>query len=80
MTCAARNDALTAPSGNRWKVRLARPIRELRSYAAIVLIIPGGSLIALSLWMFRHRTWLAARARRGLAALLALGVGLIFPR
>jgi hypothetical protein len=78
MTCAARNDALTATNGNRWKVRLA--IRELRSYAAIALIIPGGSLIALSLWMFRHRTWLAARARRGLAALLAFAVGLIFPR
>jgi hypothetical protein len=80
MTCAARNDALTATSGNGWKVRLARPIRELRTYAAIALIIPGGSLIALSLWMFRHRTWLAARARRGLAALLASAVGLIFPR
>jgi hypothetical protein len=80
MTCAARNDALTATSGNRWKVRLARPLRELRSYAALVLIVPGGSLIALSLWMFRHRTWLAARARRGLAALLAFAVGLTFPR
>jgi hypothetical protein len=55
-------------------------MRELQSYAAIVLIIPGGSLIALSLWMFRHRTWLATRARRGLAALLAFAVGLIFPR
>jgi len=71
---------LTATSGNHWKVRLARPMRELRSYAAIVLIIPGGSLIALSVWMFRHRTWLASRARRGLAALLVFTVGLIFPR
>jgi len=67
-------------TGTSWTVRLARPIRELRSYAAIVLILPGGSLIALSLWMLRHRTWLAARARRGLAALLAFAVGLIFPR
>jgi hypothetical protein len=66
--------------GPSWRVRLARPIRELRSYPAIVLILPGGSLIALTLWMVRHRTWLAARARRDLAALLAFAVGLIFPR
>ena len=55
-------------------------VRGLRSYAAIVLMLPGGTLIALSLWMWRHRTWLAARARRGLAALLTFAVGLIFPR
>ena len=59
---------------------MVRSIRELGSYTAIVLLLPGGSLIALTMWMLRHRTWLAARARRGLAALLALGVGLIFPR
>jgi hypothetical protein len=57
-----------------WSVRLAR------NAAVIVLILPGGSLIALSLWMLRHRTWLAPRSRRALAALLAFGVGLIFPR
>jgi hypothetical protein len=64
----------------RWRVRLVRSIRELGYYPAIALTLPGGSLIALSLWMLRHRTWLAARARRGLAALLAFGVGLISPR
>jgi hypothetical protein len=63
--------------GTSWRVRLARPIRELGSYAAIVLILPGGSLIALTLWMWRHHTWFAARARRGLAAILAFCVGLI---
>jgi hypothetical protein len=63
--------------GTSWRVRLARPIRELGSYAAIVLILPGGSLIALTLWMWRHHTWLATRARRGLAAILAFCVGLI---
>jgi hypothetical protein len=43
-------------------------------------MLPGGTLIALSLWMWRHRIWLAARARHGLAALLAFAVGLVFPR
>ena len=59
---------------------LRERVRELPSYAAIVLVLPGGALIALCLWMWRHRTWLAARARRGLAALLTFAVGLIFPR
>ena len=72
-------NAVTA-RGTSWRVRVLRSIRELGSYAAIVLILPGGSLIALTMWMLRHRTWLAARARRGLAAILAFGVGLIFPR
>jgi hypothetical protein len=43
-------------------------MRGLGAYAAIELIVPGGSLIALSLWAFRHRAWLAARVRRVLDA------------
>jgi hypothetical protein len=74
-----QEDAVTAKRTSR-RVRLVRSIRELGSYSAIVLMLPGGTLIALSLWMLRHRTWLAARARRGLATLLAFAVGLIFPR
>jgi hypothetical protein len=74
-----REDAM-ARQGSNWKARLARPLRQLGSYPVIVLILPGGSLIALSLLMLRHRTWLAARARRALAAILAFGMGLIFPR
>jgi hypothetical protein len=35
--------------------RLAGSLRELGPYAAIALIIPGGSLIALSAWAFRRR-------------------------
>jgi hypothetical protein len=80
MTCTSRDDALTGTRGSRWKVRLAGPIRELGSYAAIALIPSGGNLIALSLWMLRHRTWFAARARRGLNAAWTAGVRLIFPR
>ena len=72
-------DAVTT-RGTGWRVRMVRSIRELGSYTAIVLLLPGGSLIALTMWMLRHRTWLAARARRGVAAILAFGVSLIFPR
>jgi len=74
-----QEDAVTT-RGTGWRARLARPIRGLGSYAAIVLILPGGSLIALMLWMLRHRAWVAARTRRVLAAMLAVGVGLMFPR
>jgi hypothetical protein len=75
----AQEDAVTT-SGTSWRVRVLRPIRELGLYPAIVLILPGGSLIALALWMLRHRTWLAARTRQVLAAMLAFGAGLLFPR
>jgi hypothetical protein len=62
-----------------WRARLPGALRELGPYAAIELVVPGGSLIALALWAFRHRAWLAARARRSLAAVLARGAGLLFP-
>ena len=35
--------------------RLAGSMREFGLYAALTLIIPGGSLIALSAWALRHR-------------------------
>jgi hypothetical protein len=34
--------------------------RQLGLYAAVALIVPGGSLIAFLLWAFRQRPWLAA--------------------
>jgi hypothetical protein len=72
-------DAVTV-RGPSWRVRLLHSIRELGSYSAIVLILPGGSLIALAFWMLRHRAWVAARTRQSLAAILAFGMGLIYPR
>jgi hypothetical protein len=55
-----------------WTSRLASPLRELGPYTAIELLLPGGSLIALSLWAFRHRAWFTARARRTLTTVFAL--------
>ena len=79
VTCATRDDALTATRGSRWRVRLARSIRELGLYGEIALTFPGGNLITFALWMLQHRTWLAARARRGLSTAWTAALRLIFP-
>ena len=46
-----------------WIVRIAGVLRELGPYAAIELVLPGGTLIALAIWAIRHRRSSAARAR-----------------
>ena len=39
----------------------AAGLRRIGPYAAIELLVPGGSLLALLLWLYRrHRTRLAA--------------------
>lgn len=35
--------------------RVARFLREMGPYAAIELLLPGGSLIALLLWLYRRQ-------------------------
>ena len=47
-----------------WIIRLAGVLRALGPYAAIELILPGGTLIAVAIWAIRHRRSIAARARR----------------
>ena len=44
--------------------RIATALRTIGPYAAIELLLPGGSLVALSLWGYRNRSQLAKRARR----------------
>jgi hypothetical protein len=43
---------------------VAGPMRELGRYAVVALLVPGGCLIALALWAFRHRAWLTGRVQR----------------
>jgi hypothetical protein len=61
----------------KWKSRLTTALRELGPYAAIGLVLPGGTLILASLWALRHRRWFVAHARRTLAIALVLGVTVI---
>lgn len=58
-----------------WIARLTTLMRALGPYAAIELLLPGGSLIALSLWIFRHRERLAAAVRSALSRMAALAAG-----
>ncbi len=44
-----------------WFQWLVEHLRELGPYFAVELILPGGSLIALALWLYRHRAGLASR-------------------
>ena len=39
----------------RWIAPMFAHLRALGPYLAIELIMPGGSLIALGLWLYRHR-------------------------
>lgn len=59
--------------------QLSSSMRGFGGYAAVALVVPGGSLIAFTLWASRHRGWLTARTWRALLGVAALGTGLIFP-
>jgi hypothetical protein len=48
-------------------VRFAKTVRAVGPYGLIELIVPGGSLIALSMWAFKNRSWLADRVGRAFA-------------
>jgi hypothetical protein len=43
--------------------RLGRSAREIGPYAALAVLLPGGTLIAGLIWMLRHRSWLAAHGQ-----------------
>jgi hypothetical protein len=45
-----------------WIIRLAGLLKALGPYAAIELILPGGTLIAIAVWAIRRRWASAARA------------------
>ena len=47
-----------------WIMRLPGLLRALGPYAAIELLLPGGTLIAVAIWAIRQRWSSAARARR----------------
>jgi len=52
--------------------RLVGSIRELAPYAALVLALPGGGLIALALWAARHHPISPLRWRRVRALMIVV--------
>ena len=44
-----------------WFARLPALLRALGPYAAIELLLPGGSIIALLFWLYRRRANIEAR-------------------
>lgn len=74
---SAYRDLMMLVSHVNWRSRLTTALRELGPYAAIGLVLPGGTLILASLWALRHRRWLLAHAHRRLAIVLVLGVAVI---
>ena len=44
-----------------WARAVGPQLRTLGPYMAIELVLPGGSLIALGLWLYSHRGDLTAR-------------------
>ena len=59
--------------------RLSGSMRKLGAYAAVALLVPGGSIIAFVMWASQHRGLFTPRAWRAVFTLLALGTGLIVP-
>ena len=71
----AWDSRVTAMRGSRF----AKALRELGPYTAIALVVPGGSLIALAAWTFRHRPVITASLRRVWVMVAAFGAALILP-
>lgn len=44
-----------------WIEWIVVQLRGLGPYLALELILPGGSLLALALWLYRHRVSLMTR-------------------
>ena len=54
---------MTAVTHTPWTRRLTGVLRRLGPYAAIEMVLPGGSLVVLLLWLFRQRKDVCALTR-----------------
>lgn len=59
--------------------RLGNPVRELGPYFAIALLLPGGTLVALTLLSLRYRRAVNTPLLRGLALATILGASIVLP-
>lgn len=57
-----------------WLTRSVKGLRDLAPYAAIELLLPGGSLMVLGLWLFRRQK---ARRKTPMPANLSVGAAVV---
>jgi hypothetical protein len=69
MSTAAEAAPLVGPTG--WIAWGASLLRAIGPYAALELLLPGGSLIALLLWLYRRRDRASIGATRRATATAA---------
>ena len=55
-----------------WMARLLKLLHGVGPYAAIELLLPGGSLIALLIWLYRFRRVATAELAKTASARFAL--------
>jgi hypothetical protein len=63
-----------APTRSRlaaWIARIGAILRQLGPYAAIEILLPGGTLMALLLWLYRRSVSVRARVRTAESAAYA---------
>lgn len=63
----------------KWVRQLTDLLRQAGPYAALGLILPGGSVVALTLWSLRRGTSSTAPLRRLLRMVAILAVALALP-
>jgi len=59
-TTAEGKDVTVKNTISRWGSRIFGKLRQLGPYVAVELILPGGSLIALALWIYNRKQARAA--------------------
>jgi hypothetical protein len=67
--------AACAPARTGWMGGLVAVLRNLGPYMAVELILPGGSLLALLLWLYRRRQRLVALGSSGVSERLNTNSG-----
>jgi len=55
LATAEGKDAAVKNTMKKWGSRIFGKLRQLGPYMAIELILPGGSLIALALWLYNRK-------------------------
>ncbi len=68
-----RSDPLAPPGLRGWAGQIATLLRSLGPYAAIELLLPGGSLLALLLWLYRRHRRARAAGGTCIASVRQLG-------